>query len=266
VPKDRIISILICLLLTNNVFCQINNPSNNLIKGYYPLSYNLSLRYDHYLSSGGYFFWENSAFSTHKPFFPDTYPLNITDVYSWIGYENPLSEKWYLGGSLKYIDLYYDKSFIARANISHRGRLKSLFFIKEMSLEREKYLGRNNSIPIGGWGFMTALGKDFSFFENHPTYIFLSCRLIRNFYFNDDNFVFRNRRFNQSNMRLEITQNVSRNIYLGIFAARETQYLYLFSMNYQGRYNRIAPIVGFRANYIFNSDIIKDLVPNLPGR
>ncbi|MFN6944336.1 MAG: hypothetical protein ACK4ND_05275 [Cytophagaceae bacterium] len=253
-----------------------SQASENLFKIYNPLQFHGILRYDHYLSSGSFFYLENNVQSAVRPLYGLTFPANTHLNRTVLGYEHAFTENWYGGVSGRYELSPFENFMIGRVNLSHRGKIKSLYFIKELALEHQHTQPQNGrSYPaIGRLSFSAALIKAFKIKEDRHLFVMASFRPTRNFFYTFPNDVFRIRRINSSDLRLDLAYNVTNNLYLGIFALRNTFYSYRLGMTdgagnpivEEGRVNRVSPTVGFTVNYVFKPVGVKFILPNLPVR
>lgn len=252
-----------------------SNTSDNLFKIYNPLGIHSILRYDHYNKSGSFFHVEGSAHSAVKPVYYDHYPFNTHLLYLKAGYEKALSEMFYLGGSGQFEKDIYDSFLNLRANVSHRGKLKSIYFIKELSVEHINNISPShaNQPNIGSLSLAGALVKPFIIREEKNLYIMLSLKPYKYFYWDGNSSAFATRRINSTKLRLDLTYMLTKNIYIGVFALRETVYYYRqgtfdnsgSQVVPEGKVNRVSPTVGFHLNYIFKPEGVT-VLPHLPLR
>jgi hypothetical protein len=230
-------------------------------------SYWLTLRADAYLKSGSYFFLEanlkspNSYLSLHEH--------NIR--HFMLGYEHKASDKWYLGISVRNLSTRYMNYFVPKLNVSHRGLIKKINFIKELSVE-EMLVKKYYTYNLTRVGLAAALGSNFKIGKTN-WYTTLSYRayLVYDLQ-NGKNSYLANRKIDLTRLRLDLYYVVCPHLYLGLFAMKETEYIYIFGSTQNGidypdvKENRIAPTFGLSLNYIFKPENNAAIIPGLPFR
>ncbi|MBX9851414.1 MAG: hypothetical protein K2X86_06600 [Cytophagaceae bacterium] len=270
---------LLYILLLFPGLCAAQNISDKLVKQSQPTSYWTTFRFDYYLKSGSFFFVENNnRFNIgNDRQFPvgNTFPFNsIYRTYILAGYEHKASEKWYLGLSEKFVILPFRKSLYTRVNISHRGKLSKLKFVKEAAFEHLNHSKSNNPNIIieneGRVSFSPALIKELSLKEK-PLYIILAYRAYMLFDFNKDSFSSYDKRvIDKTRLRFELAYKISENWMLSLFTMRDTDYSYQLQQTdisgnilvEEARVNKVTPTFGLTVNFLLNSP--EDYIPGFP--
>ena len=274
------IRIIVVLLFLTGIFTkgfsQTQDPSNaEVLKNYNAPTYFTTLRLDYYFKErGSYLYWEGN-YNTN----PDYALLSGRYAfYNMIGYEHHAGGKWYLGLSENFRFDYTkgNNSLITKFNISHRGKIKSIDFIKELSAEYLYYLSNSagqQPNAQGRIGLGSALHKKFNFKKSSLGFMF-SYRVYLCTDFRDaDLSIYSNRTFDLTRMRFDVYYGINKNIYVGLFAMRETEYYYTLGgfdsqMNVipDYRINKITPTFGLTLNYIFHPENSENIIPGLPFR
>lgn len=255
---------------------QNQNLVDNLDKEYNPTSFWLALRYDQYLKSGSFFFLENNnRFQKGAQYLGSSFPLNsIYRTYFMLGYEHKAAEKWYFGLSEKYLINSFEKNFFTRINISHRGNVAKMKFIKEVALEHvSRPKSDNPNILIqneGRFSFAPSLVKKVELM-GRPLFLILHYRAYIMFDFNSDGLSFYDKRkFDKTELRVEMDYRISDKVLLSLFAIRDTDYTYRLAtygaaMNVikeEARVNKITPTFGVSLNMVLNAP--EDFLPGFP--
>jgi hypothetical protein len=230
-------------------------------------SYWLTLRMDAYLKSGSYFFLEGNLKSKNSYL-----SLNEHNIrHFMLGYEHKASDKWYLGISVRNLSTRYMNYFVPKLNITHRGHIKKINFIKELSLE-EMLVKKYYTYNLTRVGFSAALGSNFEIGKTN-WYAMLSYRAFLVYDLqNGKNSYLSNRKIDLTRLRFDLYYVMTPNIYIGLFAMKETEYIYVFGSTQNGidypdvKENRIAPTFGLSLNYIFKPENNPTLIPGLPFR
>jgi hypothetical protein len=253
------------------------NISEKLVKQYESNSRWLTLRYDHYLKSGSFFYFENNNRFNQEPVLGKTFPFNsIYRLYLLGGYEHKASEKWYMGASGKYVVNPFENNFFTRANISHRGDFRKMKFIKEVAFEHISRPKSDNPHIIiqneGRFSFSSSLVKEIKIKER-PLFIILAYRAYMLFDFNnDDNSAYDTRLVDKTRLRLEVSYKFTDRMLVSLFAIRDTDYSYRQSSFDQfqnmiveeARVNRITPVLGLGFNFVMNAP--EDFLPGYPAK
>jgi hypothetical protein len=229
-----------------------------------------TLRADYLLKSGSYAYFE-SNYNFNKEYFYLTHNYRL---YGQAGYEHAFTDHWYFGGSAKYQWSYSGpNSAVAKANITHRGKIGSFGFIKEISGEYIHLFSNLSTNSINARGSIAAgLYKDFQVLKR-PLIASVFYRLYINTILND--VIYKYRKFDFSKGRLDLAYGIHENLYIGIYGMLDTEYYFTLGIfdefgnalypNY--RRNRINPIVGLSINLLFRQDKNdKTFLPGLPFR
>jgi len=277
-------TILICCLLLWQSLTYAQRVTDHLVRFYEPNSYWLTLRADYYFKSGSFIYFENNSrfgsagYSSDDyriPIGVHTFPFNkIYRMYFMGGFEYKASENWYLGGSEKIVLIPGRNSFYSRINISHRGKLLKLRFIKEAALEHLKYPGsKNPNSPVyneGRVSFSASLVKEFKLADRKLFAIF-SYRPYIIFDWTSDGFSAYDKRFiDKTRLRVEAAYFVTDRFLVSLFAIRDTDYGYRLPIfdasqnliSEEARLNRIAPTFGISLNYVLHAP--DDFIPGFP--
>jgi len=226
---------------------------------------------------GEYFFQQNSCvfYSMDYNFNPNHryWITNATRINNTIGLEMNASNRWYIGGSISHRLSYVKNQNLATAkvNFSHRGNIKSIQFIKELSYEYIHHF--NDPFYITQKDFQTGMAaglyKTFQLFKR-PLGIFPSYKAILNSGLQFD--IYKNRKIDFTRLRLDVFYGITDNVYIGVFAMKETEY-YTYSssggnppVNIYFRINNIKPVIGLNLNIVLNADKIENYIPGLPFR
>jgi hypothetical protein len=230
---------------------------------YQATAFNTSLRAEFYLKNGSYFFAEG-LYKASKSYY--YYTNEVYKEYFWAGYEHKASEKWYLGISGRTLQFPKEVSFITRLNISHRGKIGSLRFLKELTMDQISRKSKQNYARIGlamGLYKKIKLGKT-------AIIPVLSYKAFEVFDLKNPNSFFKNRLIDLTRLRLDIYLMVHKNLFLGIYAMRETDYYYILGSSFpvmpDYKINSVIPTLGFSLNFIVKPDNNTSLIPGLPLR
>lgn len=245
-------------------------------RAYRPNAYWLNLRYDHYLNSGSFLYFENSTrFTSNYIPLGAAFPFKkIYQMYFMGGYEHKASEHWYLGLSEKILLDPGINTYFTRLNLSHRGKISSLRFIKEGAFEFIKYPKSDNPNVVnqnyGRVSFLPSLIKEFKVADK-KCYALVSYRAYIIFdLLNDGLSSYDKRRIDKTELKFELDCFVTNRLLVSLFALRDTDYSYslgLYDSSGQpvipaGPINRITPTFGLGLNYVFNAP--DDFVPGFP--
>ena len=249
------------------LFANGQQIADALEKTYMPNIYWFNLRYDHYLKSGSFLFLENNTRLSHS--------FNtVTRFYFLAGYEHKASERWYLGlseklvvipGNTAYSSMSYQYMY-TRANISHRGHIGKLKFIKELALEHLHDMTKYNNPNLvienkGRISFAPSLVKEISV-KGKPLFLIFHYRAFILFDFNNDQrSAYGERFFDKTRLRLELDYKISPRLLLSVFAIRDTDYYYR-QYGDEARINRITPTYGLGINILTNAP--QDFLPGFP--
>lgn len=277
-------TVITCCLLVLHLISHAQNVSDNVVHSYEPASWWLTLRADYYLKSGSFFYFENNNRFGSTGFSPadyrvpvgnHTFPFNrIYRMYFMAGFEYRASEHWYLGGSEKIVLTPGRNSFFTRINISHRGKLLGLRFIKEAALEHLKYPGSDNpNNPVyneGRVSFSAALLKEWKI-ADRKFFAILSYRPYLIFDWVNDGFSAYNKRtIDKTRLKIEAAYFLSDRFLVSVFAMRDTDYTYqlpTYNANFtpissEARLNKVVPTFGLTLNYVIGAP--DDFVPGFP--
>lgn len=266
------------LFLVSILPIEAQNISDKLVKKYTSNSWWLNLRYDHFLKTGSYFYIENNNRFNLEPAFGESFPFNsLYRTYVWAGYEHKAHEKWYLGLSQKYVAIKNRDSWYSRVNITHRGKLSKLAFVKEVSLEHFRHPKSDNPNVIveneGRVSFAPALVKTFTINER-PLYLLLAYRASILFDWNNDGFSsYSKRNIDNTRLKVELSHFLTQSLMLSVFAIRDTYYTYQLALyddnkneiSPEARVNRITPTLGMSLNYVFGRPE-EGYLPAFPGK
>lgn len=252
------------------------NVTDNLVRMYQPNSYRIIARADHYLKTGSFVFLENeSQFKRYERsdiYLGNSFPFrNMSRNHIIFGYEHKAGEKWYAGGSVKYIFAPDENNFFSRVNISHRGDVFKLKFIKEAALEHVARPRSDNPYIIiqnyGRFSFAPSLVKKVNVFSK-PLFLILHYRAFLLFDFNNDGIgAYKNRKIDRTELRVEADYRISDKIILSLFGIRETDYSYRIETNGsflipEARVNKVTPAFGISINFVMNAP--EDYIPGFP--
>lgn len=243
--------------------------SDILYRVYSPLSVWSSFRADYYLNTKSFFYAEgNLRFSERFPI-GFNFPLNkIHRMYLMGGYQHRASEKWYMGFSAKVVGIRNRVSIFSAVNILHQGKIGSVDFIKQLTLEHLNHPPSDNPNVIvqneGRASIQALLHKQIDFNEEKHLKFLLSYRIFQIFDLVSDGFsMYDTRRFDKTRLRLDIYYPLTEKIYAGIFALRETDYFYR-NVTPEGKLNFVYPVLGITLNYIFNPENRENILPGMP--
>jgi hypothetical protein len=234
---------------------------------------------------GEYYFKENSCFFYSADYnFNEEYKNyigNSTRLYNRIGLESNVGGRWYIGGSLAHrllYDTYSNAPNIGsvKANITHRGKIRSVHFIKELSGEyihhfNDPFFEKAKDFQVG---IGAALYKDVQVFKR-PLGLMLSYKVIlnSNIHISGDAYIYKDRRIDFTKMRADVFYGISKNLYIGLFVMQETEYLYPLGtsagtppVNIYYKVNSIKPVAGINLNIVLKPENVKEYIPGLPFR
>jgi hypothetical protein len=250
-------------------FPQSVSDSAQVHRDYYKNTYWLTLRLDNYFKSGSYFFFEANL-KSNNPFYSVT---EVNNRHFMLGYELKASDKWYFGASVRHLSNPTMNYFVPRCNVTHRGVVKKIDFIKELSGE-QMLLKKYYTYDLTRVGMGVALGKNFKIGKTN-WYAMLSYRafLVLDFK-NGKNSYLSNRKIDLTRLRFDLIYRITPNINMGIFAMRETAYGYIlgsYDMNSvlihpDYKENNVAPTYGLTLNYILKPENNQAIIPGLPFR
>jgi hypothetical protein len=232
-----------------------------------------------------YYFKENSCFFYSADYnFNEDYDYRITRstrLYNRLGLESNVSGKWFIGGSLSHRLQYNTFSDVpnigtVKINITHRGKIGPVQFIKELSGEyihhfNDPFFEKVKDLQAG---LGAALYKDFKVFKK-PLGIMLSYKIIlnSNLKLTTDTYIYKDRRIDFTRMRFDLFYGISKNLFVGIFAMQETEYFYPIGtsagtppVNVYYKENSIKPVAGINLNFVLKPDNCKAYIPGLPFR
>lgn len=271
---------ILLLVITSPFLCKGQNVADKIVKEYRPNAWRLTLRYDHYLKTGSFFFFENNNRFNQQPTLGNSFPFNIHRTYLMAGYEQKAAEKWYLGISEKYVveanfKMPHHKYLYTRLNVSHRGNLLKMKFIKEVALEHIHNLKKSDNPNIiienrGRLSLSPSLVKQFKV-NGRALYLILNYRAYLLFDFNNDGMSsYDKRKIDKTRLRVEVDYRISDKILFSLFAIRDTDYSYRLSQFDQfnnmtveeARVNRITPTFGMSINFTMNAP--EDFLPGFP--
>ena len=228
------------------------------LKGEYYFKKNSCLYY-----SGDYNFNQNYRY----------WVTNSTRLYNRLGLEMNVGGRWYLGGSVSH-RLAYDPNYnmaTAKGNFTHRGKIGSIQFLKELSVEyirhfNNTFFDKNSDVQAG---IGTALYKDFKVLKR-PLGFLLSYKIILNSNLQYD--IYKNRGIDFTKFRMDVFYGITKNIYFGIYAMRETEYVYPIGTsddagnNIYYKQNNVFPIIGANLNIVLHPENMERYIPGLPLR
>ncbi len=226
---------------------------------------------------GEYYFKENSCvFYSADYNFNEDYRYRITNstrVHNRLGLEMNAGGKWYVGLSASHRLAYEAKQSMAtaKANVTHRGKIGSLYFIKELSGEyihhfNQPFFDTKKDLQAG---IGAALYKKI-LLAKKPLGFMVSYKLLLNSNLQYD--IYKDRRIDFTRMRADVFYGIHKNLYVGLFAMRETEYYYpLGSSDASGnniyyKVNSINPVIGLQLNFVFLPENSTEYIPGLPFR
>jgi hypothetical protein len=233
----------------------------------------ITLRADYYFTKGSYLYWEGN-YNFNKDY---SYLTNNYRIYNQVGYEQAATEHWYFGASVKHQLSYYEgaNTLVPKANITHRGKIGSLKFIKELSGEYiysltttigsvKPPVNARVSLAIGLFKIFTIAQRPFITSLNYRLYLNTNMGEI-----------YKNRRFDFKKFRMDLMYGITKNIYVGIYGMLDSEHFYTLAsydinnniVNPAYRQNRINPIIGFSCNFVFRQEgFDKEILTGLPFR
>jgi hypothetical protein len=261
------LTIFIILIHSVGAGAQAVSDSALVHKDYQQNSYWLTLRADAYLKSGSYFFFEGNLKTKNS--FSSLNEYN--NRHFMLGYELKASYKWYFGLSVRNLSSRYMNYFVPKVNLTHRGSIKKINFIKELSAE-DLLLKKYYSSNLIRLGLSAGLGKNFKIGKTN-WYGMMSYRVFLIYDLkNGKNSYLANRKIDLTRLRFDLHYIIIPNLYIGVFAMRETEYLYVLGYSQNGinypdmKENRVAPTFGLTLNYIFKPENNSSIIPGLPYR
>ena len=260
------------LFIISEVAAQNVNDSAQVQHDYQPTALTVSLRTEFYLKKGSYLFAEG-LYKSSKSYYSTS---EVFKEYFWVGYEHKASEKWYLGISGRTLQYPKEVSFISRVNVTHRGKISRLGFLKEFTLDQ---ISRKSKQNYARAGLAVGLYKKIKVGKAIIIPV-LSYKAYEIFDLKNSNSFFKNRRIDLTRMRLDIYFIAYKNLFFGIYAMRETDYYYALGYSVPDPYNpsvilysvpdfkvnRVTPTFGFSVNFILKPDNNSSLIPGLPLR
>lgn len=233
-------------------------------------------RVDLVLPSGSVLYWDGMYnFNKQYGLINEQYRASNT-----VGLEYKAGEHWRLGINLRH-QLPYSQGFqilSQKAHIAHRGKIKSLDFIKEISFENITIFSKTTSGTIQSFseariGLSGGLGRWFQLGPDHKLYGSLTFRAFMNTLYRINIINYYGVRFiDLTRTRFDLIYPINDQLYLGIWAARETQYFYaLFTSGTQGtlpdrKINQVTPVLGVSVNFVLNKAGEDTFLPGLPYR
>lgn len=194
---------------------------------------------------------------------------SITEQTRWNikpGIDIGLTSKWFAGVSERInvngAGIY---NYTTRLYVQHRGELFGLLFSKEFLYEQFNYTeGTLNTTTssgttatrrpmIGRVGIGLGLGKYIPVEKNHLA-VFMSYKPFVQFDFVKDGVSFFKERFiDYTNLRIDAGYLIDNAYYVGVYASRETNYLYVPAAEPYNS-NGITPVFGVACNFLLFVD------------
>lgn len=258
------------LLRFNHIHAQDKPADAPVIKNYADLTVLAGVK-------GEYYFRENSCvFYSVDYNFNENYRYRITNstrLYNRLGVEINAAGRWYVGASVSHRLGYIDTLSMAtvKANVTHRGKIGSIKFIKELSGEyihhfNYPFFDKQKDLQAG---LGVALYKDVKV-AKRPLGFLLSYKILLNSNLQFD--IYKDRRIDFTRMRADVFYGITPTLYIGLFAMRETEYYYPLGTsdaagnNIYNKVNSITPMVGVHLNVVLKPENIADYIPGLPLR
>lgn len=257
------------------VTSKAQNTSDLLVKYHEKVAFRPTLRYDHFLESGSYFYIENTNILNDYPPIGKAFPVNkISQMEFMAGYEHKGSDHWYFGLSEKMVVLPSANIYTSRVNINHRGKIGGIHFVKEGAFEFYKYpkLNRPNVIDMnyGSVNLGVSLLKEFKINDN-KFFVGVSYRGYYFFDFLKDGYsAYSKRLIDKTLLKVEVDYFITKRLLASLFFVKQTNYSYqLATTNSMGnvvtpesRINDIMPTFGMALNFVMNAP--KDFIPLAP--
>jgi hypothetical protein len=255
----------------NEASAQVND-SAQVHHDYQPTAWDFSLRSEYYFKKGSYIFAEG-LYKASESYFSTS---EVFKAYLWLGYEHRASEKWYFGISGRTLRYPKEVSFISRVNVSHRGKISSLGFLKELTLDQITRKSRQNYARLG-----MAIGLYKKITLGKLTFVpVFSYKAYQIFDLRNPNSFFKNRRIDLSRLRFDLYLMLHKNICFGLYAMRETDFYYALGYSVPDpsnpsvilysvpdyKVNRIIPTFGCSLDFMIHPDNNSGLIPGLPLR
>ncbi len=226
---------------------------------------------------GEYYFKENTCvFYSVDYNFNENYRYRITNstrLYNRLGVEVNVGGRWYVGASAGHRLGYIDSLSMAsvKANVTHRGKIGPIHFIKELSGEyihhfNYPFFDTKKDLQAG---IGVALYKDFPVFKR-PLGLMLGYKLLINSNLEFD--IYKDRRIDFTRLRADVFYGITKNLYVGLFVMRETEYFYPlgssdeYGNNIYNKVNSISPVIGLNLNIVLRPENIAEYIPGLPFR
>ncbi|MCU0451681.1 MAG: hypothetical protein MUC97_17855 [Bernardetiaceae bacterium] len=228
-----------------------------------------TLNGEYYFSGGSFLFAEVNLRSNRQANQPGLIGAAVQRAHVLVGYEQRLTDRWHLGGSLRLAQEPNLNQRFSRVYLGHQGQIGSLEFLKQAGVEQILQRGGGVSGTEGRFSALTALAKNFDLASGRRLRTVLSYEVFTLFqlgpvspFFNQNK-----RRIDKTRLKLEAAYQLGAQWSLGLFALHETDYFFAVAQFDQTgqllkpdrRLNLLAPTVGFRFHYWLKSkDLPKD--------
>ncbi|MFN3403287.1 MAG: hypothetical protein ACK40G_04275 [Cytophagaceae bacterium] len=236
-------------------FSQQDDPPT--FKYFFPDNYWSFLRGDVYLKDGSFIYLENNlVFNKYKGIGSGIFE-NLQHHQYVLGLQYCGGQHWYMGAKQTFLS-NPDVTYITELNALHAGSiLQKVDFIQQLSFEYISPPKSDNPHVIirneGRLSLLLMLHKEFNLL-NRPLKIHLFARPYLKFYFGENTSnIYQERFIDRTRFGMYATYGVFKNVHIGAFAFRETDYYYRKGMSPEGRLNQITPQYGFILNVVINN-------------
>ena len=264
---------IVCVLIGAESIAQSSSTSGSadvvVIKTYSPILLQFNPRIDILLKNNKTSFYLESIFN------PQNNYNSIVESYNWNikgGIDYAVTKKLYIGASerlnhgllVNNIGGLYN--YATRLYLQHRGTIGKTLFLKELLYEQYDYVTGTSSTTsqvgsqspivsitkkpsIGRVGLGLGFGRYFKAGRNQIA-VFVSYRAFLEFdlKYNSQS-IFNNRFIDYTVFRLDAGYLLSKSLYIGLYATRDTNYGYIVAATPYDS-NTITPILGLACNFI----------------
>lgn len=235
---------------------------DGVLKLYTPETYRGTISGNYYLESGTFIFIESNFTYQDGFYIRDFSPFNkLNYVDAHVGVQFQISDKWSGGLSQKLAKKEVNGLSYTDFNIVHQGKIKSLDFLKQATLEYKKHLSTNLN-DLGILSLFGGLHKGLKV-KNRQLGFMVSYRAFKIKELGGDEYsIYKKRFINKTILRVDAYIEAVKGIYIGLFALRDTEYYPTVNAGPNDRLNLVTPTYGVTLNFVING---KNRLNALPG-
>ncbi|WP_028978743.1 hypothetical protein [Sporocytophaga myxococcoides] len=244
------------------IFSKVAAQSDGVLKLYTPETYKSTISGNWYFESGTFVYLESNFAYQDGFYIRDFSPFNnLNYVDARLGVQFQISDKWSGGLSQKLAKKEVNGLSYTEFNLVHQGKIKSLDFLKQASLEYKKHLSTNLN-DLGILSLFGGLHKGFKV-KSRQLGVMVSYRAFKIKELGGDEYsIYKKRFINKTILRVDAYIEAFKGIYVGLFALRDTEYYPTMNAGPNDRLNLVTPTYGVSLNFVING---KNRLNALPG-